>query len=121
MDAGQPGRKTDLQRLRHGNEVRDAGHATIKCIDANISGEWRGGKTATVEIEFQGCQNPQEQPCQTAQTKSEIKTLPLEGELGFIKNQVKEGKLVITVGLDLKPQAPLTELATYECGGGRRN
>jgi len=95
------------------------GHSTIKCIDANLTGEWRGGKTATVEIEFQGCQNPQEQPCQTTpQTKSEIKTLPMEGELGFIKNIVKEGKTIVSVGLDLKPQTPLTELATYECGGG---
>jgi hypothetical protein len=96
-----------------------AGHGKIKCIDANFTGEWRGPKAATVEIEFQGCQNDKEQLCQTTPpNKSEIKTLPLEGELGFIKNQLKEGKPVITVGLDLKPQTPLTELALYECGGG---
>ncbi|HEY4427081.1 MAG TPA: hypothetical protein VGN08_02650 [Solirubrobacteraceae bacterium] len=96
-----------------------AGHGTIKCIDANLTGEWRGPKTATVEIEFQGCENSHEQVCQTTPpNKSEIKTLPLEGELGFIKNQVKEGKPLVTIGLDLKPQSPLTELATYECGGG---
>jgi hypothetical protein len=96
-----------------------AGHPTIKCIDANFVGEWRGPKAATVEVEFQGCQTPLGVPCQTTpNNKSEIKTLPLEGELGFIKNQVKEGKLLVTVGLDLKPQPPSTSLATYECGGG---
>jgi hypothetical protein len=94
------------------------GHGTIKCIDSNLTGEWRGPKTATVEIEFQGCQNEHEVLCQTTpQTKSEIKTLPLEGELGFIKNVVREGKTIVSIGLDLKPQSPLTELASYECGG----
>jgi uncharacterized cupredoxin-like copper-binding protein len=93
------------------------GHPTIKCIDANLSGEWRNPKTATVEIEFQGCATPAEQQCQSGTAKSEIKTLPLEAELGFIKNELREGKLIVTVGLDLKPQPPLASLAMYECSG----
>jgi hypothetical protein len=97
--------------------LKTEGHPTIKCIDANISGEWRGAKTATVEIEFQGCQTPQQASCQTnPQNQSEIKTLPLEAELGFIRNVTVEGKTSVKVGLDLKPQPPLTELATYQCG-----
>jgi len=93
-----------------------AGHPGIKCIASNLTGEWTGGKTANVTIEFQGCVNALGQQCQSGQNKSEIKTLPLEGELGFINDQVKEGKLIIVVGLDLKPQPPLTDLAIYECG-----
>jgi hypothetical protein len=97
-----------------------AGHSTIKCIDANFTGEYTGPKTATVQIEFQGCQNSKEQLCQSVQNPqnhSEISTLPLEAELGFIRNELKEEKPIVTVGMDLKPQPPLTNLATYECIG----
>jgi alpha-tubulin suppressor-like RCC1 family protein len=93
------------------------GHSTIKCIAANVTGEWRGPKTATVQIEFQACTNAKGQQCQSnPQNKSEIKTLPLEAELGFIKNEVSEGKLLLSVGLDLKPQPPGSDLVSYECG-----
>jgi hypothetical protein len=96
--------------------LKTQGHSTIKCVDANITGEWAGAKTATVEIEFQGCQNAQEAQCQSGSNHSEIKTLPLEAVLGFIKNETVGGKTFVKVGLDLKPTAPLTELAIYECG-----
>jgi hypothetical protein len=98
------------------SRLTTVGAPTIKCINANITGEWRNPKTATVEIEFQGCQNPQEVQCQSGTAKSEIKTLPLEAELGFIKNEEVEGKQIAVVGLDLKPQPPLTALAIYNCG-----
>src|SRR5207248_9358831 len=93
---------------------------TIHCIDTNLSGEWTGPKTASVTLELQGCQSPTEQTCQSTQppkTLTEIKTLPLEGELGFIKDEFVEGKYKVQVGLDLKPQPPFTELAMIECTG----
>jgi hypothetical protein len=98
------------------------GHSTIKCLVANFGGEWTAPKTASVTVEFQGCYNAGGQQCQSTtnpQNKSEIKTFPVEGELGFIKHEVKEGKLIIVVGLDLKPQSPLTQLAEYECTGSK--
>jgi hypothetical protein len=98
------------------SKLTTVGAPTIKCINANLNGEWRNPKTATVEIEFQGCQNPQEVQCQSGSAKSEIKTLPLEAELGFIRNEEVEGRQIAVVGLDLKPQAPLTALAIYNCG-----
>jgi hypothetical protein len=98
------------------SKLTTVGAPTIKCINANITGEWRDPKTATVEIEFQGCQNPQEVQCQSGSAKSEIKTLPLDAELGFIRHETIEGKEISVVGLDLKPQAPLTALAIYNCG-----
>ena len=93
--------------------LQTTGHSTITCVNANISGEYTGPKTATVEIEFQACTNAESKQCQTTPAQvSEIKSLPLEAELGFIKNQLP----YVKVGLDLKPKPPLTELATYECG-----
>jgi hypothetical protein len=96
------------------------GRPTIKCIDANITGEYTGPKTASVQIEFQGCTTPTGAQCQSVtnpNNQSEIKTFPLEAELGFIKNELREGKFIVAVGLDLKPQPPLTSLAEYECAG----
>jgi alpha-tubulin suppressor-like RCC1 family protein len=96
------------------------GHPTIKCVATNITGEWRGPKTATVQLELQACTSPTGQQCSSTsnpQNKSEIKLTPLEAELGFIKNEVKEGKPIVVTGLDLKPQPPLRELASYECEG----
>jgi hypothetical protein len=93
------------------------GHPKIKCVAANFAGEWTGGKTATVTIEFQGCTDALGHQCSSnPQNRSEIKTLPMEGELGFIRNEIVEGKQIIVTGLDLKAQPPLTDLAIYECG-----
>jgi hypothetical protein len=95
-----------------------SGQTTIRCSTANISGEYTSPKTATVHIEFHGCKNSLGAECQSEPTsKSEIKTLALEAELGFIKNVVKEGKTIVSVGLDLKPQAPSPALIIFECGG----
>jgi alpha-tubulin suppressor-like RCC1 family protein len=97
-----------------------AGHSTTKCLAANLSGEWTGPKTASVNVEFQACYNAQGQQCQTVtnpQNKSEIKLSGVLGELGYIKYEEVEGKLKIVVGLDLKPQPPMTQLAEYECTG----
>lgn len=93
--------------------ITTTGHSTLRCVNANISGEYTGPKTATVEIEFQACTNAENKQCQTTPAQaSEIKSLPLEAELDFIKNQPPG----IKVGLDLKPKSPLTALAIYECG-----
>jgi hypothetical protein len=96
------------------------GHPTIKCVAANLSGEWTGPKTASVNVEFQGCTNSSGAQCQTVTNpgnKSEIALKGVLGELGFIRYEVVEGKVISVVGLDLKPQPPMTSLATYECTG----
>jgi alpha-tubulin suppressor-like RCC1 family protein len=96
------------------------GHPTIKCLAANFSGEWTGPKTASVSVEFQGCTTLAGAQCQTVtnpQNKSEIKLNGVVGELGFIRYEEVEGKVTAVVGLDLKPQPPMTSLATYECTG----
>jgi len=95
-----------------------AGHPTITCVATNIAGEWTGAKTASITMELQACTTPTGVQCQSGpQNRSEIKTLPDEAELGFVKHEEVEGKLKVVVGLDLKPTPPLTELAEYECTG----
>jgi alpha-tubulin suppressor-like RCC1 family protein len=97
-----------------------AGHSTIKCLAANFSGEWTGPKTASVNVEFQACTSSTGAQCQTVtnpNNKSEILLKGVLGELGFIRYEEVEGKVISVVGLDLKPQPPMTSLATYECTG----
>jgi hypothetical protein len=95
-----------------------AGHPTISCPSANLSGEYTGPKTASVTIELQGCLDQNTKQCQTpAATKSQIKTFPMEAELGYTRHEIVNGKLIVAVGLDLKATPPLTALASYECTG----
>ncbi|MCW3027095.1 MAG: hypothetical protein JWN81_306 [Solirubrobacterales bacterium] len=94
------------------------GHTTIHCSSASLSGEYTGPKNATVHLELHGCTNSLAAQCQSEPTsKGEIKSLPLEGELGFIKNVVKEGKTIVATGFDLKAQSPFSDLIIFECGG----
>jgi hypothetical protein len=88
-----------------------AGHKTIKCFNGTISGEYTGPKTALVQVELQGCLDSTNAPCQSGAPASTIHSLPLDSELGFIKNVEKS----VIVGLDLKPQSPSTVLMAYEC------
>jgi len=94
-------------------KLATAGHPTITCTTSTFVGHYTGAKTALVTMSLQQCQNPLHQVCQSGSTAGAIEALPLEGELGFVK--LEEAKAV--VGLDLKPQAPLTEIAAYTCGG----
>ena len=83
---------------------------------ANVKGTLTGAKTATAEIELQGCKNTLEEQCHTAGAENQMKSLPLEAELGFIKNELREGKRFVKVGLDFKAQTPLTQMFVYQCG-----
>ena len=72
-----------------------------------------------MKIELQACVNGEGKDCQSItnpQAKSLIETLPLEAEVGFIKDEVERTPRVIQVGLDIKPKSPLTDLVVYECG-----
>jgi alpha-tubulin suppressor-like RCC1 family protein len=97
------------------------GRPTIKCLAANFSGEWTGPKTASVNVELQACTNAAGAQCTTVtnpNNKSEILLKGVLGELGFIRYEAVEGKVVSVVGLDLKPYPPGNpSLAEYECTG----
>jgi hypothetical protein len=97
-------------------KLATAGHPTIICVVANVKGTLTGPKTASAEIELQGCSNPLGETCHSAGAENQIKSLPLETELGFIKNELREGKRYVKVGMDFKAQTPLTQMFVYECG-----
>jgi len=97
-------------------KLASAGHSTITCVVANVKGTLTGPKTATAEIELQGCANQVGETCHSASAENQIKSLPLEAELGFIKNEVREGKRFVKVGMDFRAQTPLTQMFVYECG-----
>jgi hypothetical protein len=102
-----------------GATLTAAGHLPISCTSTNISGEYTGAKTATIKLELQACLNAEGKDCTSLtnpQTKSLIETLPLEAELGFIKNEEVGTRHVVQTGLDIKPKSPLTDLVIYECG-----
>jgi hypothetical protein len=97
-------------------KLASAGHSTITCVVANVKGTLTGAKTASAEIELQGCKNTLEEQCHSAGAENQIKSLPLEAELGFIKNELREGKRYVKVGLDFKAQTPFTQMFVYQCG-----
>jgi hypothetical protein len=93
-----------------------AGHETIECAVANMKGTFTGPKTASAELELQGCTNAKGETCGSAGAENQIKSNPLEAEYGFIQNVVVEGHHRVKVGVDFKPQSPQTALASYKCG-----
>jgi hypothetical protein len=93
-----------------------AGHSTIECVVTNVTGTFSGPKTATAKMEFQGCKNTLEEQCHSASAENQIVSPPLEAEVGFIRNELIEGKYRIKVGIDFKAQTPLTQMLVYQCG-----
>jgi hypothetical protein len=104
--------------------LETVGKANVSCGFSELTGEWTGGKTASVNLRFQGCLNTgtakscQSQPNQPAQITTstvfegeEIPT-PIEGELGFIK-----APPMPQVGLDLKPKEGSSTVLSFSCGG----
>jgi hypothetical protein len=103
-----------------GTEVKlaTAGHSTIECVVTNFTGTFTGPKTATAKMEFQGCKNTLEEQCHSAGAENQIVSPPQEAELGFIRNELIEGKYLVKVGIDFKAQTPATQMLVYQCGEG---
>jgi hypothetical protein len=99
-------------------KLATSGHETLECVVGNAKGTFTGPKTANAELELQGCLNQKAEPCGSIGNENQIKSNPLEAVLGFIQNIVVEGHRHVKVGLDFKPQPPLTSLFNYKCGPG---
>jgi hypothetical protein len=99
-------------------KLATAGHEAIECAVANAKGTFTGPKTASVELELQGCTNTKGESCGSAGNENQIKSNTLEAELGFIQNILVEGHRRVKVGMDFRPQSPQTALANYKCGTG---
>jgi hypothetical protein len=91
--------------------VRTSGHPTLYCGSISIISKWTGPKTAVVKWILTECHNLINQTCQSGTNTGDIESNPLEGELGFVKSEPPQ-----SIGLDIKPQTPLTTLFSYMCG-----
>jgi phospholipase C len=100
-----------------GASLETVGGARITCTAGAGRGQYTGPKTQTVSFSFSGCTNAALASCQSAGAESgEIALNALVGELGFIRDQLTEGKVQVTVGVAFKPeQQPYA--ASFECGG----
>ena len=119
-----PGAKSKFTVAIGEVELETVGKAKVSCGFSELTGEWTGGKTASVNLRFQGClitgtaKSCQSQPNQPAQITTstffegeEIPT-PIEGELGYIKKPPMP-----QVGLDLKPKQDSPNVLSFSCGG----
>ncbi len=109
-----PGPKPVFSGVGEKVSLETTGKMIISCGAATFDGSYTGPKTETVTMDLIGCilsSSPSQQKCQTTPAKeAEIKA-SLEGEIGFIRGGEKP-----VVGLDLKPKAPSTVFATFQCG-----
>jgi hypothetical protein len=93
--------------------LETVGKAKIACSFGEVTGEWTGAKTATASLDLVGCENGVNfKSCNSSTQAGEIKTEPLEGELGTITGGEKP-----TVGLDLKAKSPQPSIVSFTCGG----
>ena len=89
---------------------------TISCATTILEGEYTGAKTATATLVLKGCTNTATKvKCQSKPgSEGEIEsTMPLEGELGFIKGGEKP-----VVGVDFKKSSTAPNLASFFCATG---
>jgi hypothetical protein len=95
--------------------LETAANKKLTCAKGKGSGEYTGSKTSTVTIKLTSCKyGATKQVCQSAGAAAgEIVTSPLEGKLGYIEDQFKEGTQLISVGLDL---THASSLLSAECG-----
>src|SRR5205823_4080520 len=96
--------------------LETVGKAKVKCTGVTSAGEVTGQKTASASLTFTGCESTSlHGTCQSSGAGAgEIRSTSLAGELGFIKDNAP---LVPVVGLDLKPAAPASHVAQFECAG----
>jgi alpha-tubulin suppressor-like RCC1 family protein len=114
-----PGTKRGFKGKSSAPKLETFSNHVVQCTTGSFTGEWTAAKTASVKLSFAGCTTAiggKAEPCQTnPKEASEIKTEPLEAELGVIST---EGSLP-TVGLDLKlPKTPSASVVTFTCGSG---
>jgi len=97
-------------------KLASTGHETIGCVVGNVKGTLTGPKTVSAELELQGCANAKGELCGSPGNENLIKSNPLEGTLGFIKNEIVNEHTHVKVGMLFKAVSPLP-IASYHCGG----
>ena len=104
--------------VQKASAISEENGAELKCTSGTDTGEIAGDMTdraINVVVTFKGCTAKvalTTYTCQSGAVAGEIKSNKLEGQLGYISEAAK------TVGLMLKPQAPATLFAEFECTKG---
>jgi len=100
-----------------GASTIETAHLQISCDSQRGSGEFGGTHTLTAQLTLSGCETlPGLIPCQSeAAPAGEIRTAPLEGQLGFIKKPIIGSKQLLSIGLSLGVLGS-SPVATFECG-----
>jgi hypothetical protein len=89
----------------------------ISCQQAAGTGEYSSDGSMTMTIAFSECRDRFNLPCQSQGAGGgEVRFGPLTGRLGFIRNQVVEGKQLLWAGIALRPSAG-QYLSLFECSG----
>jgi hypothetical protein len=97
--------------------LETTGGVKIVCKVVADEGSYSTPKVVAKLTKFLGCEDVGiGGPCENTASGGEIVVF-MTGEWGFIKNFVKEGKLILSVGLDLAPP----EHTTFRCQGPRGN
>jgi hypothetical protein len=108
---GKQGKSKPFKGKGGGADLAIEGVDTVTCGKSTDSGEFTGPKTAgDVVAVFSGCEITGHK-CSNTSKAGEIKTNPMEGEVGYINKANKEA------GADLKPETGLY-FAEFECGSG---
>ena len=98
--------------------LETVGGIKLTCEAEAGTGEYTEARTEIVNITFTGCTSAPTVSCQSeGAVAGEITLHALEGGLGFIRDQIKEGRLFLSVGLDLEPSGSEPYVATFACGG----
>ncbi len=111
-----PGPENKFTGTSAGVTLETVGKAKVKCAASHAAGEYTGTKTAEEAVTLTGCKSvSQKQSCQSAGAATgEITAAGLKLQLGFIKDVVQEGQLLLSLGWDLTREPALI---SAECGG----
>jgi hypothetical protein len=95
--------------------LETVGKTKVTCSSSSSQGEYTGAKTEKVSFTLSGCASAALQSsCQSSSASGgEIRTTPLVGELGFIKDNEP---LTPAVGIDFKPESG-AYVTKFQCGG----
>ena len=111
-----PGPEKKFTATSAGVTLETVGKAKVKCVASHAEGEYAGAKTATETVILTGCKSASPNAtCQSSGAAAgEITAAGLKLQLGFIKDAVQEGQLLLSIGWDLTHEPALI---SAECAG----
>jgi hypothetical protein len=109
-------------KLGVSSTLETVGGIKVTCTGYTSKGEMNGasptGKVKNVTVSFTGCKSAGKKCNSEENTSETINTATLEGKLGMVTetNDVLPAAESDKAGLELKPEAPATQFADFDCG-----